>query len=136
MANGRKLWILGGIIGLIVIVAVMWKQTSGVSGEQKREQQPEIVATEVTTIHIETGGSTPEKINVLPNESVVWVNNVTEPVIITDGNGYFSSGLIAPGDNFSYEFPVEGVFTVTTTGQAQIGVQVITVQEKEQKNAK
>lgn len=137
MANRKKLLILvGGIVGLIVIVVVMWRQFSGVSGEQKRGQQPEIVATEVTTIRIETGGSMPEKINVFLNESVLWVNDATEPVIVTDGSGYFSSGLIAPGDNFNYEFPVEGVFTVTTTGQAQIGVQVITVQDKEQNYAK
>jgi plastocyanin len=42
---------------------------------------------------------------------VKWVNVDTEPHTVTDDEGYFNSGILQPGETFSFSFPKAGTWS-------------------------
>jgi plastocyanin len=55
-------------------------------------------------------GYKPKDVTVEVGATVTWVNNGAQTHTVTDGDGAFDSGDLAPGDKFTFTFKKAGVF--------------------------
>lgn len=60
-------------------------------------------------------GYEPAKVEVEVGTTVTWVNNGAQTHTVTDDDGAFDSGDMAPGDKFTYTFKKAGVFNYNCT---------------------
>ncbi len=74
------------------------------------EQQSEDDVVETTEITANEDGFDPETIRVMLGDTVTWTNTGQEDVTITSDEDLFNSGLIGPGETYSYTFDVAGTF--------------------------
>jgi len=74
------------------------------------EQQSEDDVVETTEITANEDGFDPETIRVMLGDTVTWTNTGQENVTITSDDDLFNSGLIGPGETYSYTFDVAGTF--------------------------
>ena len=66
-----------------------------------------------TTVNatIDSGGFTPNQINISVGSTVMWTNKDTTAHSVVSDSGAFRSGTIAPGNQYSYAFASAGTFT-------------------------
>ncbi|WP_292463495.1 hypothetical protein [Methanolobus sp.] len=65
---------------------------------------------ETTEVIVDEDGFNPETIGVMIGDTVTWTNTGQEDVTITSDDDFFSSGILGPGETFSYTFDVAGAF--------------------------
>lgn len=58
----------------------------------------------------QTWGYRPAEITIETGTTVIWVNNGAQDHTVTDDDGAFDSGTMAPGDEFKFTFKEAGVF--------------------------
>ena len=52
----------------------------------------------------------PGTLTIVPGTTVVWTNETKAPHTVTSDNGAFGSGIINPGQTFSFTFTTAGTF--------------------------
>lgn len=57
----------------------------------------------------------PKEISIEPGTTVIWVNNGAQEHTVTDDDGAFDSGDMAPGDRFKFTFKKPGIYNYTCT---------------------
>jgi plastocyanin len=65
---------------------------------------------ETTEVIVDEDGFNPETIRVMLGDTVTWTNTGQEDVTITSDDDFFNSGILGPGETFSYTFDVAGTF--------------------------
>jgi len=119
----RKVWVFIGIV-LVFVLALMGTgfvvaamhgdlRAGGTAQASGSQDTPVFGATQVYMRH-ET--FSPARIEVVPGTTVTWTNqdtvphNVTlSPIVISSSDGS-ESGLLYPGQSFSYTFSSQGTF--------------------------
>lgn len=61
-------------------------------------------------VAITRSGFAPATARILAGDTVTWTNNDTVSRSVVSNSGRFSSGILAPGDSFSYTFTQRGTF--------------------------
>ena len=56
-------------------------------------------------VSITAGGFSPAALDIHPGDTVTWTNNDSGYHNVQADNGEFSSGILSPGDTYSYTFP-------------------------------
>ena len=56
-------------------------------------------------VSITAGGFSPAALEVHPGDTLTWTNNDSGYHNVQADNGEFSSGVLTPGDTYSYAFP-------------------------------
>lgn len=78
---------------------------------------------------IESTGFVPDPVTILAGDTVTWVNNDTSPHTVTgatpDGRQVFNSGVIAPGDTFTYPFTEPGTYAYASTTTGMTGAVIV-----------
>jgi plastocyanin len=74
------------------------------------EQQLDDEIVETTEVIVDEDGFNPETIRVMLGDTVTWTNTGQEDVTITSDDDFFNSGILGPGETFSYTFDVAGTF--------------------------
>jgi len=111
----RRLWLLG-IVGagtLVVLFALL-----SASGAMARE------SSEIKHITITDAGFHPAQLNVGADDTVVWKNDGQQRHTVTEKDGLFNSGPLAPGQTFSFTFNKTGVFSYHDAEHAGLTGQV------------
>jgi plastocyanin len=76
-----------------------------------KSNSPTSPAPTTVSATIASSGFTPNPISVSVGSTVTWTNNdTTAHAVVADG-GVFTSGTIAPGDQFSFMFPSAATVT-------------------------
>lgn len=81
-----------------------------IEDETQEEQQPEDEIIETTEVEANEEGFSPETIRVMTGDTVTWTNTGQEDVTVTSDDDFFSSGMLGPGETFTYTFDVAGTF--------------------------
>ncbi|MDV2481501.1 hypothetical protein F8E02_05670 [Methanoculleus sp. Wushi-C6] len=86
-----------------------------------------VVADEL--ISITDGGFSPSSVTVPSGTTVGWTNDAStnQTVTATGTMGFFDSGLLAPGDSFTYPFTATGNYTYTSQTSGFAGEIIVTV---------
>ncbi|AFV24678.1 blue (type 1) copper domain protein [Methanolobus psychrophilus R15] len=74
------------------------------------DQQTDDDVVDTTEIMINEDGFDPETIRVMLGDTVTWTNTGQEDATITSDDDFFNSGMLGPGESFSYTFDVAGTF--------------------------
>jgi len=82
-------------------------QQEPVTDDQTQQDQDVVDTTEVT---VNEDGFSPETIRVMTGDTVTWTNTGQENVTVTSDDDFFDSGMLGPGETFSYTFDVAGTF--------------------------
>lgn len=82
--------------------------------DQTQEDQDVVDTTEV---NVNENGFTPETIRVMTGDTVTWTNTGQESVTVTSDDDFFDSGMLGPGETFSYTFDVAGTFDYSSDEQ-------------------
>ena len=82
--------------------------------DQTQEDQDVVDTTEV---NVNEDGFTPETIRVMTGDTVTWTNTGQESVTVTSDDDFFDSGMLGPGETFSYTFDVAGTFDYSSDEQ-------------------
>ena len=61
-------------------------------------------------VAITRSGFAPATARILAGDTVTWTNNDTVSRSVVSNSGRFSSGILAPGESFSYTFTQQGTF--------------------------
>ncbi|WP_256622907.1 cupredoxin domain-containing protein [Methanolobus chelungpuianus] len=83
------------------------QQEEPVTDDQAQEDQDVVDTTEVT---VNEDGFSPETIRVMTGDTVTWTNTGQENATVTSDDDFFDSGILGPGETFSYTFDVAGTF--------------------------
>ncbi len=80
------------------------------------------------TVSITAGGFVPETLTIPPDTTVTWTNNAAtnETVTATGVAGFFSSGILQPGDSYNHTFPEPGNYTYASEPTGITGTIVVT----------
>lgn len=60
-------------------------------------------------------GFDPAELSVSTGDTITWTNTGSQPHTVTASDGSFDSGLIQPGDSFTYAYTAPGTFTYVCT---------------------
>jgi plastocyanin len=136
----RKMWFLVGIVlvcvlALLGIGYVVASKNGGLSGNgtaQASTSQDKTVFG-VTHVYMRHDLFSPERIQVVLGTTVTWTNqdtvphNVTfAPVVMSSSNNW-ESGLLSPGQSFSYTFTSQGTFQYhCQEDPGMVGVVIVT----------
>ncbi|MCK9318748.1 MAG: hypothetical protein PHT97_10255 [Methanoculleus sp.] len=79
-------------------------------------------------VSITDSGFVPSTITVPTGTTVGWTNDgeMNQTVTGTGANGFFDSGLLQPGDSFTYNFRGTGNYTYTSQTSGSSGVVIVT----------
>ncbi len=79
-------------------------------------------------VSITDSGFVPSTITVPTGTTVGWTNDgeMNQTVTGTGANGFFDSGLLQPGDSFTYNFRGTGHYTYTSQTSGSSGVVIVT----------
>ncbi|MDI3539767.1 MAG: hypothetical protein PWP14_2301 [Methanolobus sp.] len=82
-------------------------QQEPVTDDQAQVDQDVVDTTEVT---VNEDGFSPETIRVMTGDTVTWTNTGQENVTVTSDDDFFDSGILGPGETFTYTFDEAGTF--------------------------
>src|SRR5262249_39894405 len=68
-------------------------------------------SSEIKRVTITDTGFNPLQVNIGDDDTIVWENDGHERHTVTENNGMFNSGPLAPGQTFSFTFNKAGVFS-------------------------
>lgn len=118
----RQAWIIGSIVLLCVLalagtgfVAAAAHGAFEAAGTTQTTSQND-VAVGVTRVYVVNDTFTPAHIQVALGTTVTWTNrgtsshNVTLSPVVVSASGNWESGLLYPGQSFSYTFTTRGTF--------------------------
>lgn len=138
--QGGRFWIIAVVLLLVVSLLVYLLLVRSDSETAVPTTIVPVLQVEVTSRPPATPESSPVVVTldgaplelrpVSVGEIVTWRNQNAHPVVIASNDGSFSSGVIAPGAEWSQEFDLPGVYTVTVSapggGQEQTGIVEVT----------
>ncbi len=86
-----------------------------------------------TQVYMRHGAFTPSRIQVVVGTTVTWTNqdsayhNVTLAPVVMSSSGSWDSGLLSPGQSFSYTFTSQGTFQYhCQEDPGMVGVVIVT----------
>jgi plastocyanin len=65
---------------------------------------------DTTEVTVNEDGFNPETIRVMLGDTVTWTNTGEDNATVTSDDDFFNSGILGPGESFSYTFDVAGTF--------------------------
>jgi plastocyanin len=71
---------------------------------------PDDDVVETTMVTVNDDGFNPETIRVMTGDTVTWTNTGQDNHTVTSDDDFFNSGILGPGETFSYTFDVAGTF--------------------------
>ncbi len=101
-------------------------QTTPAANATETPPAPPAVSGEA--VSITAGGFVPDTLTIPPDTTVTWTNNAAtnETVTATGVAGFFSSGILQPGDSYNYTFAESGNYTYASETTGIIGTIVVT----------
>jgi hypothetical protein len=115
---------------MVTNTAVAATIEADVTASAMKKTEEAMEDTDATSVPI---GDTPSSVTVELAQPVVWRNDADVSLVLTAGDGYFSSGVIEPGATYTSTFLIPGETRVTassTAGEAVWEVQVVVEEER------
>ena len=138
--RNRAVWFLVGavLVSVLALVSIGAEVAAmngafGASGTVERPVSQETTAFAVTHVFIRQGVYSPSHIQVPLNTTVTWINQdnvphsvIFSPVVISTANTW-ESGLLSPGQFFSYTFTSRGTFQYRCSEHPEMtGIVIVT----------
>jgi plastocyanin len=93
-----------------VVVPPTDNQTTEPTEPTTDDQQTDDDVVDTTEVMVNEDGFDPETIRVMIGDTVTWTNTGQDDVTITSDDDFFNSGILGPGESFSYTFDIAGTF--------------------------
>lgn len=105
ISGARKLMLVGALVGALTAPAV--------SATAFAQGTPPVSITDGQ--QLSDYGFDPGVFNVTTGDTVTWTNYGSQPHTVTASDQSFDSGLIQPGDTFTYAFTAPGTYDYVCT---------------------
>jgi plastocyanin len=121
--SGRRGGARGWFVAALAVSALLL--AAAPAGARSARARPAAEnATSTQDASITDSGFDPTNVEISAGTAVVWTNNGSRAHDVTSSTGLFQSGLISPGQQFTYLFDTAGTYPYTSASDAGVSAKV------------